>query len=367
MRIALNLLYMIPGVNGGTETYARGLLEGFEQIGGGNEYLLFLSEEAAAWPLPPAPFFKRIVCPVKAVSRGRRYWYEQVHLPGLLKEHRVDLVHSLGYVCPLYAPCPSVVTIHDLNYKHVQMPLLKKWALRFFVSRGARRSTRIIAVSDASRREIEKELNIPEGKVVACLSAPRTWGNPADGGPSAVPPIAGPYIVAFSSTSSNKNLPRLLQAFQRAREKMSLSHKLVLIGWRPPDGVLGTTGSEVHFTGVLSDTDVRRVLRGAELLAFPSLYEGFGLPVLEAMQEGVPVICSRVTSLPEVAGDAAVYMDPLSVDNMAETLAAVISDPELRSNLRRKGFENLKRFSWKKTATEALQVYQECLIERLPD
>ena len=367
MRIGLNLLYLIPGIVGGTETYASGLLHGLAHIDQENEYLVFVNRESANWPLPEASNFSRMLCPVSAVSRLRRFFFEQFVLPQWLKRHSVDIVHSLGYVSPLFPPCPAIVTVHDLNYRAFgnQMPMTRRVALEFFVNQSAVRAQRVVAVSEFSRHEIAQAFNLWIDRTVVTYEAPRfrAW--------SAVAPddflvirdrlkIRTPYVIAFSSQSPNKNIPDLLQAFARAKTHYQLPHQLVLVGHQPLNGTLPRIYNDdsVRFTGYLDDRTLQIVLHHAQMLVFPSFYEGFGLPVLEAMEEGVPVACSNTASLPEVAGDAAVFFDPYSMDDMAQKIAQVALSTTLQAELRRKGFQNLQRFSWEKTAYKTLQVYK---------
>jgi glycosyltransferase involved in cell wall biosynthesis len=365
MKVGINLLYLLPGVVGGTETYAAGLLAGFARVARDAEFVVFLNRESAAWPLPDAPCFRRVDCPVSASCRACRYSFEQLRLPALLRRHGVDLVHSLGYVGPLFPPCPAVVTIHDLNYRAfgTTMPLRRRLGLGRFVQWSARRAAAVIAVSEFGRQEVLAAFRLAPDRVVAVHEAPKER--------SAAPVDAAevqrrlgirpPYLVAFGTRSPHKNVPRLLEAFARARREHRLDHRLVLVG-PPPDGdlvrQLGLEDS-ARFTGFLGDREVKGVLSGADLLVCPSLYEGFGLPVLEAMAEGVPVACSGRASLPEVAGDAAVLFDPLSVEDMARQIARVAGDAALRQSLRAGGFENLKRFSWDRAAEETLAVYRQ--------
>lgn len=176
--------------------------------------------------------------------------------------------------------------------------------------------------------------------------------------------IRRPYIVAFSRVSPNKNIPRLIQAFVRGKRGFKVPHQLVLVG-SPPAFALDPMGCDaVTSTGYLARDQVRAVLSGAELLIFPSFYEGFGLPVLEAMSCGVAVACSGTASLPEVAGAAAVFFDPYSVDDIAEKIALVVQNRSLRDGLRRKGYENARRFSWEKTARETQEVYRRVYIDK---
>lgn len=353
MRIGLNLLYLIPGVVGGTETYARGLLTGLAAVGPGHDYVVFTNEEAAGWPLPPG--FRRVGCPVVATHRERRYAFEQLRLPAWVRAERLDVLHSLGYVAPLLAPCPSVVTIPDLNTVAFgsQLSRPKQIVLGAFTKWSARRADHILTISSFSKDRICEVLGVPRENVTVTLlaSSPReAAGDPAG--------VSGerPYLVAFSSTSPNKNIPFLLEAFGKARA-LGLEHDLVLVGHRPASG-FGRVPAGVRFTGWLPDDRRDAVVAGADALVFPSLYEGFGLPVLEAMALGVPVLASDRASLPEVGGDAASYFDPTSSEELSRKLAWIARDAAARAGLRAAGYENVKRFSWEKTASRTLDAYE---------
>lgn len=374
MKVGIDLLYLLPGVVGGTETYAAGLLGGLAQVGPQHEFVVFVSQESASWPLPETPNFIRVVCPVWAISRLRRYLFEQFCLPGLLKKRAVDVVHSLGYVSPLFTPCPSVVTVPDLNYRAFgeQMSISKRLALGFFVRCSALRSERVITISRFSQYEICQAFHLSPDQVIVTLLGSRFASR------SAVPAddfteiqdrlgIKLPYIIAFSNPNPNKNIPRLLQAFAQAKAHHQLRHQLVLVGHQPARKVLPTIFSDeaVRFTGYLDEGTLQSVLANAQLGVFPSFYEGFGLPVLEAMAAGVPVVCSNRASLPEVAGNAALFFDPYSVDDMARRIVKVALDPILQDELREKGFQNLQRFSWENTARKTLDVYESVVKQAI--
>jgi len=371
MRIGLNLLYLIPGVVGGTETYARGLLAGLAKIDHENDYLVFVNRESASWPLPPAPNFTRVPCPVSARNRLGRYLFEQFGLPAWLKARRVEVVHSLGYVTPLRVPCPSVVTVHDLNYRALgkAMPFSKRLVLAFFARQSVLRSDHVITVSEFSRREIEQAFGWLDGRITVTYEAPRLRElSPLL--PDRLEALCArlgvivPFLIAFSSQHPHKNIPRLLQAFAQARQQYHLPHRLVVVG-HPPANVARWPKSEegVCFTGYLPDDALQAILSQAALLILPSLYEGFGLPILEAMAIGVPVVCSNRASLPEIAGDAALMFDPLSVEDMAQKIAMAACDQGLREELRRRGLQNAGRFTWEKTARQTLAVYQQVVGE----
>lgn len=366
MRIGLNLLYLLPGIVGGTESYASGLLHGLAEVDRQNEYLVFVNKESQEWPLPQAPNFTRVNCPVSASSRIQRYLFEQLRLPRLLRRYSIQVVHSLGYTSPLFASCPTVVTVHDLNYRAFGswMPAARRAALELIVRQSSLRASRIIAVSEFSRREICREFGLSASGVAVINEAASAAG---PGGPSADKTvtfgrlgITDPYALAFSSWGPNKNISRLLRAFSDAKRQYPLPHQLVLVGHAPERGIAEARSSDgtVVFTGYLDQESLQAVLRGADFLVFPSLYEGFGLPVLEAMAAGVPVACSNTASLPEVAGDAASYFDPTSIDDMAQKIVQLALNPGFRGALREKGYLNVRRFSWERAARETIAVYE---------
>ena len=367
MRVGLNLLYIIPGVNGGTQTYAESLMKALAALGTGDEFVVFVSEEGAALELPSG--FRKVVCPVRAVRREARYAYEQLVFPRLLRGCKLDVLHSLGYVGPLYPPCPQVVSVHDLIYRGHQAMMTgkKQKALEFFVRQTVRRAARIITISENSKREIAADIGVNPEKIVVTYLAGRPPAAPSTA-EERVPVLSrcgidAPYVLAFSSPNPVKNIVRLMEAFARACA--DLPHQLVLIGHAPAGtsfaaeaARMGLAGRVIG-TGYVPGADIGPLLQGTDLFAFPSLYEGFGMPVLDAQQEGIPVICSTAASLPEVAGDGALMFDPLSVEAMQEALRAGLSDHPLRDRLRAQGRANAARFSWAKTAHQTLDVYRQ--------
>jgi len=371
MHIGINLLYLLPGVVGGTELYAAGLIQGFSAINHEDKFIIFVNQEAADWPLPRAANIVRIICPVKGSNRSRRYLFEQSSLVNLLKKHKVDLVHSLGYVGPLASPCPSIITIPDLNYIDVakDMRFVKRLLLRFFSTLAARRSDHIITISCFSKRRLNQALRLPNNKITVTYLAPGAKLN--RGGEDSWPELAplyrikGPYIAAFGGGALHKNIPRLIQAFAALKDQVP--HSLVLIGRLPPDVNLATVSKEkglndrVIATDYVPSAHINTLLCHADLFVLPSLYEGFGMPVLEAQQASVAVACSTAASLPEVAGKGAMYFDPKSIEAISEAIYRCLFDSRMRMELCRLGQENLKRFSWERAAAETLAVYRQVL------
>ena len=364
MHIGLNLLFIIPGENGGTQVYSESLMRALAALDTENTYTVFVSEEGAALLLPPS--FNKVVCPVRAVRREVRYAYEQVLFPRLLRGFKLDILHSLGYVCPLFAPCRSVVTIHDLNYLTPWhgMSRAKRLSLGWFVQQSARRADVVVTVSEFSKAEIQQHLGIPAAKIAVTSEGPR---EPADGPEDAWMEIASryqieaPYLMAFGSVTVNKNLVRLLRAF--ARIHAEVPQTLLLVGRADSAGLreeilaLGLE-NRVQVTGYVPDSVVMPLLAHADLFVFPSLYEGFGLPVLEAQRAGTAVACSSVASLPEVAGDGAEFFNPLSVDEMEQALLHCLRDSARRAALTERGRTNVARFSWARTAAATLASYR---------
>ncbi len=379
MHVGLNLLYLLPGEVGGTETYATCLIEALVARDGrtddrtdspdGTRYTLYVNRESADHPLTKLDGVRTVVCDVDARSRARRYLFEQTRLPALVRADGVDVLHSLGYVGPLRAPCPQVVTIHDLIYVGFadHMSRTRRLTLRFFVRGVARRAARVIAVSHASKDQIVADIGLGEDRVTVVHGARRS---DAAGAPSRaqvadvldIHGIAERYVVAFSSRMAAKNIDRLVDAFAAMGRGPSL--RLVVVGLAPDgtaiDDAIARAGASapVTCTGWVPDTHVAPLIAGAELFVFPSLYEGFGLPVLDAQSLGVPVVCSDAGSLPEVAGAGAEYFDPTDVTAMAGVIGRVLDDDHRRTALVEAGRRNVERFSWAAAAAQTHDVYR---------
>lgn len=374
MKIAINMLYMLPGVVGGTETYASGLLCGLANLKTEDTFIIFLNRESKNWPLPDAVNFTRVVCPVEAANRANRYFYEQALFQRLLKKHNVDIVHSLGYVGPLLLSRPHVVTIHDLNFigHKENMVLAKRLILSFFVTNTARRADHIIATSNFTKQEISAHLNIPLNKITFVYEAiERGSGNANNIGWDEISSrhaIRKPYIIAFSSQSRHKNILRLIKSFEKI--VLKFPHNLVLIGHIPLEMSMSNIfknsnlSDRVFVTGYVPRDFIMPLLAHAELFVFPSFYEGFGLPIIEAQQSGVCVVAAEIAALPEVAGEGAAWFDPYSVDSMSKAIATCLQDVNVRKTLIQKGYKNINRFSWENAAKQTLDIYRNFALKK---
>lgn len=373
MRIGINLLFLIPGIVGGTETYAAGLLHGLAQIDKQNDYFVFVNREAAKWPLPEAPNFQRVVCAVQALNRPRRYLFEQFKLPFLARSFKLQLLHSLGYVTPMLLPCKAVVSILDIIYNYPGS-FARRQVLKLFAEMSAHRADSILTISENSKGQIGEHLHVSPQKITVTYLAPKIRKElPAVSWASIKKrfDLDDVYLLALSSFSPSKNIPRLLEALAMLKKELPENLKLVLAGHVPSKGThllkqveSLDLGKRVIFTGYLPDEELVLLLQHATIFIFPSLYEGFGIPVLEAMAVGVPVTCSNAASLCEVAGEAALLFDPLAVDAITLSIRRLINDPDLRAELAHKGYQNVARFSWKTTAEKTLHVYENLLCSQ---
>jgi glycosyltransferase involved in cell wall biosynthesis len=307
---------------GGWGRYARDLARALHALRG-----VELLELARGWPGPEA-------------------LWEQAGLPLALRRLRPDVVHAPNCFLPLRRSCPGVVTVHDLAFEafpaDFARPTLAKF--RTIAPRAARSAERVIAVSEFTRRDLCERYGVDPGKVSVVHNGPSLEIGTK-------PPPPGPYVVGVGDLRAKKNWLRLAQAWRRAK----LPHRLVIAGADAGQGAaLRAAGAETP--GYLDDASLDALVRGADLLVHPSLYEGFGIVVLEAMVRGTPVAAASGTALPEAGGDAAVYFDPLDVDAMS---AAIVEALDRREELAARGRAHAAAFSWARAARETAAVYEE--------
>jgi len=313
----------------------------------------------------------------KTISPKLKYYSirEQIQLPWILHKYKVDLLHAPHFMLPLVRTCPSVVTIHDvipLIWKEDLGSRIGRVYYRWMISAAVRLADRIITVSEFSRDEIVRCLSVDPEKVKVIYSGispefQQVTDNVELQNVRTKYRIENDYIVYAGIYKPRKNHAALLRAFRRFLSDEGHAN-LVLVGplnegeqeLRRLADDLGIS-KRLIFTGYVNDSELRAIYSAAKVYACPSLYEGFGFTVLEAMASGTPVVCTGETSLPEVAGDAALYADPRSPEGFARALHNVFTNASLRGTLIEKGRKNLQRFNWANTAKETLGVYQEAL------
>lgn len=368
--VGLNLVFLIPGHTGGMEIAARELLPALVEAAPDVRFTAFVNEEAAAADGPWHDVMPSVTVPVHASRRVEWVRGEQQLLPRLARQTGCDLVHSLGSTGPGRGRFRRVVTIHDVIYKHAPEAHfgVRSLGMRVLVPLAARRSDRVIADSQATRDDLVHLLRIAPEKIDVVPLAAR----PQRVRPAAEADVRARFdlgdrgvVLSTSAKRPHKNLMRLLEAHALLPAPRPL---LVLPGYptehedelRAAADRLGIAG-DVRFLGWVDEADVEGLLQIAACVAFPSLFEGFGLPVLEAMQRDVPVVCSGRTSLAEVAGDAALLVDPLDPASIAEAVGRVVDDPALAADLVARGRVQAARFSWGATAAGCLASYERVL------
>jgi glycosyltransferase involved in cell wall biosynthesis len=370
--IGLNLLFLVPDETGGMEVYARHLIESLVRQRPELQLTAFINRNAAAQRGPWNELVPSVTVPVN--SRNRAAWVlaDQTLLPVAAARRRVDLLHSVANLAPAWGPYRRLLTVHDLIHRTFPDAHegFRAHALSVVMPLGFRRSHRLIAISQATRDDLVNLFHEAPGKIDVI---PQGVGRPHP--ELALPEAelraqlrAGDRPIAFSLSAKrpHKNLPRLLEALARIPgERRPL---LVLPGYRTwhedelreHARALGVE-DDVRFLGWVSQAEVEGLYAASALFVFPSLYEGFGLPVLEAMQRGLPVACSNRTSLPEVAGDAALMFDPDSPEEIATAMERLLAGGDEVERLRAAGYERARRFTWDKTARLTAEAYERAL------
>jgi glycosyltransferase involved in cell wall biosynthesis len=354
--------------NPGIGRYMKCLAEAVTAQSPEHEYLLVLPPGGE--DLVNAPQAEKI-CPELKYYSVR----EQIELPRILRSHRVDLLHSPHFLLPLLPSCPAVVTIHDVIYLACPQDLPSRAGRLYYrgmMNACSRMAARIITDSEYSRDEIVRHLHADPAKIeVIYPGVDPGFQRVTDAAQlAAVRAKYGldpEFILCVGIYKLRKNHAGLLRAFQRLRQS-GVNAQLAIAGpMAEGESVLRRLAAElgiaahVVFTGFVDEPDLRALYSAASVCVCPSLYEGFGFTVLEAMACGTPVVCSSAASLPEVAGQGALYADPHSPEEIASQLLRVFSDADLRAALIERGWKNLQRFSWQDTAAQTLAVYHQAL------
>jgi len=354
----------------GVGRYTQALLENLERIDSDDEYYVLVRR--ADWSLwePTASNFHKVEANIDPYT-----FAEQFRLTGLIRSLKPDLVHFTAANTPLFYRGMRVVTIHDLtllDFDTSRGEGLAKWVRRLkwlpfraVISNDARMATGLISVTNYVRDELIRRYNITENRITAVmLSADPIMAEPK---PVAQYGVGDNYILNLGNAYPYKNVASTIKAFAKIAPRFK-ELKLVLVGhteYFSDQLKLLTTQlgleNRVIFTGRISDGEVVSMYRGAKFYVNPSLSEGFGLQGLEAMSQGTPVMAANATCLPEVYADAAVYFDPVNLDDQAAIMTQLLTDEPLRDKLRASGHERLKQFSWARVAQETRDVYERVI------
>jgi glycosyltransferase involved in cell wall biosynthesis len=366
VRVGLNMLHLVPGETGGSELYARRLVPALLEAG--DLTLTVFAPSAALDSLVTEPWGRDVELvgiPFDARSRVRRVLAEQTRLRG----RGLELLHNLFTTAPVFPGVPQVTTILDVIYKRFPETHagLRARGLAALAWTAAHRSARIIAISEAAKSDLVRFLGVAPERVDVTYPGPAlppgeldeaTVRSTLDLGPA-------PIVLTVSAKLPHKNLERLFEAF--AELDADPAPVLVVPGYETfhasslRERASRTVPGRILFTGWLDDAVLDGLFRIARCFVFPSLAEGFGLPVLDALVRGVPVATSNASSLPEVGGDAVLYFDPTDTAAIGTAISRLLEDAELRERLRAAGPAQADKFSWANTAQGTLASYERAL------
>lgn len=370
MRVGINALLLTKNEGyrqTGVSRYVERLLSALPEAMPEDDLIAYLDKAVTA---PEGVSVRRT--PFAIDKPAFRVAWERAAFPALARKDRLDLFHGTVNALPSGLGCPGVVTIHDLAFLRwpEQVPARRYQYLAKAVPAAAKAARRVLTVSEATKRDVVELLGVaPDKVVVTPLGVDARFAPPSTAAVEVFrerAAIRRPYVLVVGTLEPRKNLPRLLDAFALIAPRVP--HQLVLIG---PEGWLTgpfheqlerlRLGDRVRLTGFVPDGDLPAWYAGADCVAVPSLYEGFGLPALEAMACGAPVVVSNVSALPEVVGDAGVLVDPNDTDSIAAGLESVLGDPAARMRMTANGRLRAAEFSWAKTAELTGTAYREAV------
>lgn len=369
--IGINSLFLIPGKVGGTEIFFRKQIEELSRIKTKNQYLIYTNKENGFIFNGLPKNFKLIHTGVTASNRLERVLWEQFILPFWLYRDKVDLLHSPGYTTPIFTHCKKITTIFDLNYYfHPEdFNFLQRIVFSIIIPLSAYSSNKIIVHSNKAKEEMVSVLGVNKNKIDVI------YGGVSDDFKEKISydksikevskfKINPPYILANSTSHPHKNLKSLVLAFVELSKSKKFKHNLVLIGihgkaHHEMDGIIKENKIEnrVQFTGWIDHSKMIYFNRLADIFVVPSLYEGFGLPIAEAMACGVPLIASKYSCIPEIVGSGGIIIDVKNPKLIAKSIVSLLKSEKLREKLSKLGRERAKIFSWKELGQKIYNLY----------
>ena len=359
----------------GIGRYLRNLVEELFVLDTENNYVLFLHKEEFDAFTPPNSRVRKVRIDIPHYSAK-----EQLRLAGFLKKEKVDLMHFPHFNVPLAYNDPFVVTIHDLTLSFFpgqkMTSLLHRVAYQLTIRHAAKKAKKVIAVSKNTQKDLENILHVPKTDIRVIYESVEFKEYHAEHSAAALKKlkekykITKPFLLYVGVWRSHKNILGMLEAVKKLRER-GQDFQMVITGKPDPHypevtekiKALGLTDT-VILPGFMPEEELPQLFAAARCFVFPSFYEGFGLPPLEAMASGTPVASSNTSAMPEILGDAAVFFDPYDTTEMADVIARVLNSQPLHDELSRKGLAHVQKFDWKKMAQETLQVYKEVMGQK---
>ena len=357
-RIGINALYLIPGGIGGTEIYLRELLAALAALDRTNEYLVFTNLETGSDLVPKQANFHWKPQAVHARFRPARILWEQTVLPIEAARYGLDILFNPGFTAPIVAPCRQVTVFHDLQHK--RHPEYFRWFdlpfWQFLLWAAAHRSHRLVAVSEATRSDLLRYYHVAKERVGVVHHGVEPAFSRLDRSNTE------PYLLCVSTLHPHKNLHRLIGAFGRKRRDF----QLILAGMRgfhtqSIERLIDEMGlrASVQLTGWIPREKLHELYARAHAFVYPSTFEGFGMPVLEALAAGIPTACADIPPLREVAGESALFFDPSNEDVIGAAIEQIMTDQDLRERLKGAGPERARPFTWARCAEQTLRILLE--------
>ena len=374
MRIGIDTLFENPTIGTGGLTYIQNLVHCLADLDDENEYVLYVSPQNRSLFNVERPNVRQALCPFSKERRLGTIAFEHTALPVLARRHLLDVFHAPGNVAPVWLPCASVVTVHTLHHWLLPelLPRESRVYRRLFMARSVRRAEIVIAVSGYVKEKLVELLHVRPAKIRTIHLGATSPAEP-DGVPNAGPASFPRGSILFvSALWPYKNAETAIRALARLRQSDPAGPKLVLVGsgfaWY--EGELRALAEKegvadgVVFAGHVPQRYMAGVYQRASVLVYPSLEEYFGLPPLEAMAAGVPVVASDRSSIPEIVGDAGLLVPPTDAGAMADAIARVLRDERLRKYLVARGKERIRAFTWERMARETLAAYGAAVERR---
>jgi glycosyltransferase involved in cell wall biosynthesis len=373
-RIGINAHLLSPKSGyrrAGIHQYIAQLLRHLPRLNGRTEYLIYTQDNNA---IPRRAGNRIIPSSLPTEKRLFRILWEQSAWPIQAARVGVDLLHSMAFVTPILTRIPTIVTVYDLSFVHFpeKFPTSQRLYLQTQTARSVKQAQRVITISEATRKDLYRHFNVPLEKIDVIFPGvePHYQQLPQESLNTFRDEknLHKPFILHVGTLQPRKNIPVLLEALAALKNQ---DIELILAGGKGwlYDQIFSQIkdlglADQVRFTGYVRDEELPFWYNAAKVLVFPSVYEGFGMPIIEAMACGTPVIAAHTSSIPEAGGEAALYFEPHDVEKLTQQLAEIFENDDLLHNMRQSGFMQSRKFSWERAGSETVRIYADVLADR---